>query len=566
MRPNERGRHRDPKSPNFPRRSRAVHPVHALPSPRRRRRPFPPPRRLRPPRPSRRRRPVLAPAPRRCWPPSPPAAPPVVVVAPPPPPASSPVELMSLRLMREKGILSKAEYESAVHDLAETTGEQHARPRAASSWASGRRRSTASSSRTTSGTRPGLQRPRRQRAGARAPIRRRAPTRGTQFSIRNSRFGFRMKAPEVGGVRTSAMARDRLHGHPAPGRQPGLRRRATRNPAGTEATYFTSPSSASGTSTSRSRRRSSTSSPASTGSSSGGVRATSRTPSRSRASRARSTRGRRSFASARRSRPTRSPSSSPSRRSRPVQRDGDDCRTGRPGIRFAVDSWTGAADGRLDGHADLAALDRRQRPVAPRRGRRSFSACAEDDERPDDERARGRRLPAGDSRPRRTTRTTRSRSRASSPRGYGAADMYTGLTGGIAFPALPNPRTPRPGPGLPGRHRQRHRDLRLQGRYSTASSGRRTCSAPQYYLPGVDGQRLGLRQLLAPELGQHALLRHGRPRSALSETWFDVNLFVQPLPALRIGAEYANFNDKYVDGSTPSTTGCSCPASSSSDR
>jgi hypothetical protein len=27
-----------------------------------------------------------------------------------------------------------------------------------------------------------------------------------------------------------------------------------------------------------------------------------------------------------------------------------------------------------------------------------------------------------------------------------------------------------------------------------------------------------------------------------------VNLFVDPVPAVRIGAEYANFNDVYVDG------------------
>jgi hypothetical protein len=30
--------------------------------------------------------------------------------------------------------------------------------------------------------------------------------------------------------------------------------------------------------------------------------------------------------------------------------------------------------------------------------------------------------------------------------------------------------------------------------------------------------------------------------------WFDVNLFVDPVPAIRVGAEYANFNTQYVDG------------------
>ena len=32
------------------------------------------------------------------------------------------------------------------------------------------------------------------------------------------------------------------------------------------------------------------------------------------------------------------------------------------------------------------------------------------------------------------------------------------------------------------------------------------------------------------------------------EDWFDVNLFVDPTPAVRIGIEYANFNDMYFDG------------------
>ncbi len=40
------------------------------------------------------------------------------------------------------------------------------------------------------------------------------------------------------------------------------------------------------------------------------------------------------------------------------------------------------------------------------------------------------------------------------------------------------------------------------------------------------------------------------PTSALraGEDWFDVNLFFDPANAVRVGAEYANFNDRYVDG------------------
>lgn len=34
----------------------------------------------------------------------------------------------------------------------------------------------------------------------------------------------------------------------------------------------------------------------------------------------------------------------------------------------------------------------------------------------------------------------------------------------------------------------------------------------------------------------------------LAEDWWDVNLFVDPLPSVRVGAEFASFMDTYVDG------------------
>jgi len=32
------------------------------------------------------------------------------------------------------------------------------------------------------------------------------------------------------------------------------------------------------------------------------------------------------------------------------------------------------------------------------------------------------------------------------------------------------------------------------------------------------------------------------------EDFFDANVFVDPLPSVRFGAEYAYFDDRYVDG------------------
>ncbi len=69
----------------------------------------------------------------------------------------------------------------------------------------------------------------------------------------------------------------------------------------------------------------------------------------------------------------------------------------------------------------------------------------------------------------------------------------------------------------------------------------------QYYLPGtegkfwVSGNYSHTQSANIDNYGTAARLR-------LAEDWFDVNVFVDPLPAVRIGVEYANFNDVYVDG------------------
>jgi len=54
--------------------------------------------------------------------------------------------------MRDKGIISQAEYDSAVHDLKESVGE-HAPKEGPPSWASGRPPFTVSSRATISGIR-----------------------------------------------------------------------------------------------------------------------------------------------------------------------------------------------------------------------------------------------------------------------------------------------------------------------------------------------------------------------------------------------------------------------------
>ncbi len=184
--------------------------------------------------------PPLAPAPVVSSPPPPPSATPAPVAAPPPPPAASPapgagsstapsgsssyaIEFMSLRLMREKGVISQAEYESAVHDLRETSG-QHAPEEGTvviGKWAT-----------TLYGFAEAdyiydTTRSFNDGAGE-ALIARPSSSGGNNagdngrmtMGVRNSRIGFRLKAPEVAcGIRTSAHARDGLPRHAAAGRE-----------------------------------------------------------------------------------------------------------------------------------------------------------------------------------------------------------------------------------------------------------------------------------------------------------------------------------------------------------
>ncbi len=180
-------------------------------------------------------------------------------------PSTYAVEFTSLRLMRDKGIISQAEYESAVRDLSETSG-QHAPDEGTAvmgKWAT-----------TLYGFVEADQiydttRSFNDLAGS-TLVQRPAANGGTnlgdngrmQMGIRNSRVGFRLKAPEAAcGIRASAMIELDFQGAELPigVAQPYQ---------GSEGTF--SP--------------------------------TSRTPSRSRVCRARSMPVRRSFASARPSR------------------------------------------------------------------------------------------------------------------------------------------------------------------------------------------------------------------------------------------------------------------------
>jgi len=144
--------------------------------------------------------------------------------------------------------------------------------------------------------------------------------------------------------------------------------------------------------------------------------------------------------------------------------------------------------------------------------------------------------------------------------GGGISDMYTGLTGGITFPTLVNTTTFNPAPAYPQNVDNGMVILDNNAHNLHAIIWQTAIGGLQYYLPGVDG-RIWIAgnyahiespnidqftQTVAPNPGISSYTQAASVRK--SEDWFDANVFFDPLPSVRIGLEYACFIDHYVDG------------------
>jgi hypothetical protein len=141
--------------------------------------------------------------------------------------------------------------------------------------------------------------------------------------------------------------------------------------------------------------------------------------------------------------------------------------------------------------------------------------------------------------------------------GYGFADMYTGLGAGPSptYPALPNPMNTSPAPtytpDIDNGIVMYDNGGGLHGiQWTTMMVG------AQYYLPATNGtvwisgnyshsSSNNLAKYLTPNAKTG--LTNILPSVIDCEDWFDVNLFVDPTPAVRIGIEFAEFDTMYFD-------------------
>jgi hypothetical protein len=130
--------------------------------------------------------------------------------------------------------------------------------------------------------------------------------------------------------------------------------------------------------------------------------------------------------------------------------------------------------------------------------------------------------------------------------GYGTADLYTALNGNVNFPALPNPMAATPAPTYTPNVDP---SLVVFSENGTAhliqwQSG---LVGLQWYFPGLK-DRLWISGNYSHTSSNNAAL-HAAPGMVArhAEDWADVNVFGDVTPAVRLGLEYAYFNDHYAD-------------------
>lgn len=146
--------------------------------------------------------------------------------------------------------------------------------------------------------------------------------------------------------------------------------------------------------------------------------------------------------------------------------------------------------------------------------------------------------------------------------GSGFADLYTGLTGGMQMPHVPNTTGLNPPPVYPQNIDDGLVVYDLSGqlhpiRWTSLLVG------IEYYLPGLEGRSwISANYSHMESPNSHFYARPPSttlpdPQSAYfvpaeqvrdSLDWFDVNVFADVVPSVRLGLEYASFRDRYVDG------------------
>lgn len=128
--------------------------------------------------------------------------------------------------------------------------------------------------------------------------------------------------------------------------------------------------------------------------------------------------------------------------------------------------------------------------------------------------------------------------------GAGIADLYTGLSGGVAQPALPNPTMANPAPAYTPNVDNGLVMFSADGTLHPVQWTSYMVGA-QYYLPPSGKVWLSGNYSHMSSSNAHAF---GSPQKVWDKSnWADGNLFVDVTPAVRFGLGFSWFNQTYVD-------------------
>src|SRR5262249_41663838 len=133
--------------------------------------------------------------------------------------------------------------------------------------------------------------------------------------------------------------------------------------------------------------------------------------------------------------------------------------------------------------------------------------------------------------------------------GRGIADLYTGLTGGVSFPALPNPSMASPAPTYTPDVDNGLVVFDAMGNLHTIQWTSAIVGL-QYYLPPTGTVWVSAN---VSHMESDNAAANGKAAAVFKESnWADGNLFWDVNDAVRLGLEYAWFNQTYADGSDTS--------------
>jgi hypothetical protein len=133
--------------------------------------------------------------------------------------------------------------------------------------------------------------------------------------------------------------------------------------------------------------------------------------------------------------------------------------------------------------------------------------------------------------------------------GTGISDLYTGLTGGVGYPALPNPGAVTPAPAYAPDADPGIVTYDTTGHLHTIN-WQSYILGLQYYLPSgrvwIAGNVSSMKSSNATRYTDAA----GDAKIFDKSFWWDANLFFDLTKAARFGGEYANSSQRYGDGKT----------------